>query len=269
MRVFSQGQLGQGLARAILALFVWSMLAGGIAVPASAQVSTRSAVNTQSTAVVPFCNSSAFHPQTLGGEVAAMVAADLEQRLTLDVLDAKDVQSAMDTLGLKVPITPPALIRLANELQVNTVVYGEIREAKVIQDKGQRCGQLTLALHVFSRVAQDDVNGALVTASSPNDINASSDELLNSALKQAVFQAITEMKTRPAVTASVIWAQGDQIFTNANTRGGIVEGMKMAAVRDNERIAEVLITEREPHGRGRQGHFRKRAPYRRLLDGAV
>ncbi len=68
MRVFSQGQLGQGLARAVLALFVWSMLSGGIAVlPAGAQVSTRSAVNTQSTAVVPFCNESSFPPANPGG----------------------------------------------------------------------------------------------------------------------------------------------------------------------------------------------------------
>ncbi len=92
------------------------------------------------------------------------------------------------------------------------------------------------------------MNGAVVTASSPNDLNASGDDLINSALKQAVFQAITEMKTRPAVKASVILAKGDQIFTNSSTRGGIVEGMKMVAVRDNERIAEVLITDANATG---------------------
>jgi len=248
MRVFSQGQLARGLARALMVAFVWSMLCSGIvAVPAGAQVPTRS-TSDQSTAVVPFYNQSAYHPETYGDEVAALVATDLEERLLLDVLDAGEVTLEMKNLGMKVPLDTPALVRLATQLDVKMMVYGDIREARVVMDKGGRYGQVTIGVHLFSRLAQGDVNGALITAHSPSDALGSADELIANALKQAVFQAIGEMKTRPAVTASVIFASGDQIFTNVGTRGGIMTGMKLVAVRGQQKIAEVLVTEARATG---------------------
>ncbi len=248
MRVFSQGQLAQGWARVLIVAFVWSALGSGIvAVPASAQVTTRSAT-AQSVAVVPFENKSAYKPETYGAEVAAAVAADLEQRLFLNVFTVEEVTREMKTLGLGLPMSEPALVRLGTQLEVNSLVWGEVREARVVMEGGERYGQVTLGVRLFDRVARADVNGALVTARSQSSAEASADDLIAKALEQAVFQAISEMKTRPTITAKVLWAKGDQMFSNTGTRGDVKPGMKMAAIRNGERIATVEITDADQTG---------------------
>lgn len=248
MRVLTQGQLAQGCARVLIAAFVWSVLSCGIVtVPAGAQVTTRSAT-TQSVAVVPFENKSGYRPDTYGDEVASAVAVDLEQRLLLDVYPAGEVSLQMKNLGLRPPLNTGDLVRLATELEVTMMVWGDVREARIVMEKGTRYGQVTVGIRLFDRVAQGDVNGALITAQSPPSAESSADDLIASALKQAVFLAVGEMKTKPPITAKVIWAKGGQIFTNTGTRGDVRPGLMMAAIRDGERIAVVRVTEADAVG---------------------
>lgn len=248
MRVFSQGRLAHGLARALRAAFLWSALFSGLAVlPAGAQVVTRSATS-QSVAVIPFQNLTNYCPDTYGSTAADAVAVDLRDRLSLDVLPNTEVALQMKNLGMSVPLPPQELVRLASELEVSMIVTGDVREADVVVDRGNRYARVTLGVLLFDRPTEGFVNGALVTAVSPSSLEASGDDLIAKALKQASFQAAQEMKTRPTITAMVLWSKGGRIFTNTGTRGGVMFGMKMAAIRGGQRIAEVRVTSTEPTG---------------------
>lgn len=248
MRVFSQGQLAQGLARILVAAFVWSMLFSGTAIlPASAQVVTRSATG-QSVAVLPFQNLSGYCPDTFGQTASDAVSVELRDRLLLDVLPNPEVTLQVKNLGMAVPMTTEELVRLATELEVSMIVTGEVRAANLMVDKGNRYAEVTLAVELFDRTSEGVINGALVTARSPSSLDAAGDDLIAKALKQAAFQAVQEMKTRPTITAMVLWAKEGRIFTNTGTRGGVVAGMQMAAIRGGQRIATVRITSTEATG---------------------
>jgi len=115
-------------------------------------------------------------------------------------------------------------------------------------DRGNRYARVTLGVLLFDRPTEGFVNGGLVTAVSPSSLEASGDDLIAKALKQASFQVVQEMKTRPTITAMVLWSKGGRIFTNTGTRGGVVFGMKMAAIRSGQHIAEIRITTTEATG---------------------
>jgi len=249
MRVCVKGQLAQRFAQALVAVFVWSaLLSGAFTVPAGAQIVTRAATATQSVAVLPFQNSSGYQPETFGATAAAEASRVLRDRLFLDVYSSKDVTDQMATLGMVEPLTYSQLTRLCSELDVNMALTGQVREAKIVMKKGDRRAEVTLGLELFDRISQAPVNGALVTVKSPSSQDASADELIQKALEQAVFQATQEMKTRPTVTARVIWASGTHIFTNSGTRDGLMEGMEMVATRGGERIALVKIIKAQATG---------------------
>jgi len=248
MRVFSQGQLAQRLAQVLVAAFVWSAVFSGLAIlPAGAQVVTRAATS-QSVAVLPFQNLTGYCPDTFGATAADAVAVELRDRLLLDVLPNAEVALQMKNLGMSVPPTSEELVRLATELEVGMIITGEVRQADLAVSRGSRYAEVTLGVLLFDRPSAGTVNGALVTARSPSSLEAAGEDLIAKALKQAAFQAVQEMKTRPTITAMVLWADGDRVFTNTGTRGGVVPGLKMAAIRDGQRIAEVQITSTEATG---------------------
>ncbi len=249
MRVLSHGRLARRIAQALLVAFLWSMtFMGAGMIPASAQISTR-ATTAQSIAVVPFENLTICEPETLGGKARALVSDELQTRLMLDVLSSKDVDDAMAELGLAVPLDEADLVRLATELEVGMIVTGKVTHAEVITEAGQSYAEVTLAVALFDRAAETTVNGAVVTARSPAAAaNAPAEDLIDKALKQAVFLAVQEMKTRPTVTAMVLWAKGNEIFTNSGTRAGVTTGLYMVAIRGGQRIATVQITSSEATG---------------------
>jgi hypothetical protein len=239
MRTFSEGRLARGIASLIAAAFVWSLgFTALVAVPASAQVVTRASTS-QSVAVVPFANLTELRPETLGDEAAAAVALELRDRLLLDVLPKQDVSLQMRNLGLVVPLSDVELIRLATELDVALMVTGEVRGARIVRTDEGRRGEVVLAVRLFDRMAGVDVNGALVTGQGPVIADASDELLIEKALEQTAFAAVEQMKSRPTITAMVLWARGNAVFLNVGTRGGLRTKMKMVAIRGGERIAVV------------------------------
>ncbi len=247
MRTFSRGPLARGIAYLLSFVFLWSFgFIGAGAVPASAQVVTKGAT-TQSVAVVPFQNRTKLRIGTLGDEAADAVAVELRDRLLLDVFPKADVSLQMRDLSMTPPLTDSEVVRLATELDVSLVVTGEVRGARIVRGKGGRFAEVILAVRLFDRVARADVNGALVSAVSPTS-DESEDVLIQKALQQAAFTAVQQMKSRPTVTAMVLWAREDVVFLNVGTRGGIRPGMKLVAVRGGERIGLAKVTEADAIG---------------------
>lgn len=249
MRVRPRGLLEQAGGYPIAVLLL-AALALNLAGPAGAQVVTRTA-STQSVAVVPFENLTKLPPETfpaLGDEAAAAVSVELRDRLLLDVLPAADVNLAMRDLGLTGPLSDAELVRLATQLEVVLLVAGQVRAAEIISSPEGRYGQVTLAVRLFDRIAGADVNGALVTAKGPASPDASDDVLVGKALHEAAFQAVQEMRSRPAITAMVLWSRDNLLFLNVGSRAGVMPGMKMVAVRNNIRIGLVQITDSDALG---------------------
>jgi hypothetical protein len=241
MRTFSEGRLARSIAYLLTAAFGWSAgLAGFAARPAEAQVVTRAATS-QSVAVIPFENRSSFRPETFGDEAAAAVTAELRDRLQLDVLPKADVVLQMRALGLQVPLSQAELIRLASELDVALLLSGEVRGARVKSGPEGRYGEVVLAVRLFDRVAKVDTNGALVVGKGPASPEASEEILLEKALQQAAFLVVELMKSRPTITAMVLWTRGEVAFLNVGSRGGVRTGMQMAVIRGGERIGRVEI----------------------------
>jgi hypothetical protein len=248
MRVFSKGRLARAIAHLLTLTFVWfAWLTGVGTVPAAAQIVTRAAT-TQSVAVVPFENLSGIRPDVLGEEASEAVSVELVERLLLDVLPEADVTLEMRALDLTAPLSDVELVRLAAELEVALLITGQVRAARLLRTPQGRYAEVVLAVRLFDRVARADVNGALVTAEAPASPDASDEVLMRKALAQAAFQAVEEMKSRPTITAMVLWSRGDTIFLNVGTRGGVRPGMQMVAIRGGERISLVKVTDADATG---------------------
>src|SRR5574340_791783 len=204
MRMFSLGAVSRAIAHGITAAVVCSaaLLALG-ATPAGAQISavggggSTRASTTQSVAMVPFENRSGYRSETFGQEASDAVATELRDRLNLDVLPKADTEMWLRNLGYKPPFSDQELSRLATELEVNMVMSGQIRSARVVQSRDGRYGEVTLAVVLFDRLAQADTNGALVSARGPASTEASDETLITKALQQAAFDATQQMRTRP------------------------------------------------------------------------
>jgi len=241
MRTLSKGRLARATAYVLTLVFAWSVgFTGLLTLPAEAQIVTRAATS-QSVAVVPFSNRTELRRETLGEDAAEAVSVELRDRLLLDVLPKADVTLQMSDLGLMAPLTDLELIRLATELDVALVITGEVRGARIVKEPAGRYGEVVLAVRLFDRVARADVNGAVATGKSPSSIDASDELLLQKALEQAAFSAIEQMKSRPTITAMVLWSRGDTVFLNVGSRGGVRSGMQMVAVRGGEPISRVKI----------------------------
>jgi len=220
------------------------------AAPAGAQVATRTA-QTQSMAVLPFCDLSGLPPDlypTLGEDASAAVAVELRDRLLVDVLPRADVNLVLRDLGMTPPLSDSQLVRMATELEVDLVVDGQIRQAEIHRSPEGRYAEVVLAVRVFDRVAQADVNGALTTARGPASMDLGEEALLRKAVEQAAFQAVQEMRSRPSVLAMVLWARDDVVFLNVGSRGGIKPGMRMVAIRAGQRIGLAQVTEADALG---------------------
>ncbi len=248
MRTFSKGRMATAIARLLTLAFVSSTWLTGIAaLPAGAQIVTRTAT-TQSVAVVPFDNLSDLRPETFGGEASDAIAVELRDRLFLDVLPKADITIQMRELGFTAPLSGVELVRVAAELEIVLLVTGQVRAARILDSREGRYAEVVLAVRLFDRLARDAVNGALVTGQGPASADASDEVLLRKALEQAAFQAIEEMRSRPTITAMVLWAQADKVFLNVGTRGGMRPGMKLVAIRGGERIAVVNVTDADAIG---------------------
>ena len=247
MRTFSEGRLARRIAYALSSVFLWSVGFMGLAVlPASAQIVVKG-TSTQSVAVVQFQNKSRVHPETLGDEASAAVSVELRDRLLLDVLPKADVSLQMRDLGMVPPLSDVEMVRLATELDVQMVVAGEVRGARIVQTRQGRYAEIVLLVRLFDRVARADVNGSLVGAVSPTS-DQSDEVLLEKALQQAAFAAVEQMKSRPTVAAMVLWSRADTVFLNVGTRGGVRPGMRLVAVRGGERIGLAKVTEADAIG---------------------
>jgi hypothetical protein len=197
---------------------------------------------------VPFENASGYRPETFGQEASDAVATELRDRISLDVLPKADVDLWLRDLGYKPPFSDVELARLATELEVPSIVTGQVRSARVVANRGERYAEITLAILLFDRNAQATTNGALVTSRSPASPEASDDTLITKALQQAAFDVVQSMRTRPTVTAMVLWARDATVFLNVGGRAGVEPGMKMVAMRQNLRIGMVEVTEASPIG---------------------
>ncbi len=257
MRTFSQGRVALGVMLA--AAFLWSVAAIGLAAPpAQAQVATGGRYGTpsvatrggaaQSVAVVPFENSSGYRTETFGQEASDAVATELRDRLLLDILPKSDVELWLRDLGYKPPLSDAELVRLASELEVNMVVTGQVRSVRVVSTPEGRAGEVVLAVLLFDRMAQTAVNGALIKVQGPPSTEASDDTLITKALQQAAFDVVQHMRTRPTVTAMVLWARDSTVFLNVGGRAGVENGMDMVAIRNGLRIGLAEVTEANPIG---------------------
>ncbi len=246
MRTFSKGRLARSIAYLLTVTVLFSFTGIG-ALPAAAQVVTRAATS-QTVAVLPFYNKTSFRPETLGDEAAATVSVELRDRLLLDVLPKADVALQMSDLGLKVPLSEAEMVRLATELDLTLLVAGEVRGARIVKTRTERYAEVVLAVRLFDRIARTDVNGAVAIGKGPGSPEMSDDELMAKAMEQAAFSAVEQMKSRPTITAMVLWARGDFVFLNVGTRGGLRPGVKLVAVRGGERIGLVEVTESDAIG---------------------
>ncbi len=246
MRTFSKGRLARGIAYLLTVSFLWTITSMG-ALPATAQVVTRAATS-QTVAVIPFSNRTNYRPETLGDEAAAAVSVELRDRLLLDVLPKADVVLQMSDLGLKSPLSEVEMVRLATELDLMLMVTGEVRGARIVRTRDDRYAEVVLAVRLFDRIARADVNGAIAVGKGPGSPELSDDELMSKALDQAAFSAVEQMKSRPTITAMVLWAKGDLVFLNVGTRGGLRPGIRMVAVRGGERIGLLEVTESDAIG---------------------
>ncbi len=248
MRTFLRGRWARVIAQALTLTFLWSAAFLCLPVPpAKAQIAMRTAA-TQSVAVVPFDNRSRFGAETLGQEAAEAVTVELRERLLLDVLPGTDVELVMHDLSLKVPLSDSELVRLATELEVTMVVAGELRAVDLRDGRGGRRAHVTLAVVLFDRVAEDTVNGALVDVVGPAVADGDDMTLVRKAIEQAAFEAVREMRTRPTITATVLWNREDTVYVSAGSRAGLKPGTQMAVIRSGQRLGLVEITSADPLG---------------------
>ena len=215
-------------------------IVGGFAVPtpAAAQMAI------MEVAVVDFRNVSKVPNEMFGTMATDAVAVELLGSGKFGVTKADDLQAAMEALGYKDKgkratkfiLTPSMMVRLGSELEVNSVVSGEITSIKV--DSGKKKAEVRLVVRILDVASGEWVNGAIATGTSNPRIGYTADkdtdwviEAINSAARKAMETLVQYIIPEATIVGTV---GTNEVLLNKGSQDGLTEDMEMIVLRLGE-----------------------------------
>jgi hypothetical protein len=252
MRTLRKGRLARALASMLLVIFAGPVLGWGLALPASAQLTTQTQM--ESVAVVPILNRTAIQSLPSLGEpkeLAARAREEVNRQLlatqVYDVTALSETDTKMTELGLRSPLDEQSFDRLGAPaaLGVDGIVFGEIRSAGIERLGASRRGMVVLMLAIYDLPTRTLRAGTITRATSSlalADSSVSDETLIDEAVNQAVDQAIRDIRSHRPLTGIVQWSQGKDVTINIGEPQGVKESMQFVVLRDGARIGIIEIT---------------------------
>ena len=198
-------------------------------------------------AVLNFSNSSGVGGALIGNKASAAVETQLIESGRYDVVKSDLVTKTMSDLSLTYPLGRQGLTQLAQALEADAIVTGDV--VRVVRDPKTNQVRVTLRIEMTDRTSGELTNGAVSTGESGirPDFSGAQDVLLDEALNKVAFGAVRSMNDRilPEGTVFATSSRGGAIeaLLNIGTNSGVVGGMEFIVLRNREQVARLRATE--------------------------
>jgi len=188
-----------------------------------------------------------------GGDAYGRMAADAVYgefsklgKYSLTPQDSVDRQMA--ELGFQPPLNRVEdQLRLATNLGASTVVSGEIKDWRIVDDNGGKRADVLVRVFVRDVASGQLVNGAAVGASSSRRMGEVSEEtLLSEAFASAAFEIVRQVESNSLPNATVLNTLEKTALINQGARTGFKVGMNVIVLRGREQVAEATVSEVDP-----------------------
>jgi hypothetical protein len=180
----------------------------------------------------------------LGRKAADAVAVELGRSGEYEVVPRQRMEEVLSTIsGLRPPYTPLTQIHLAQSLNVNNVVTGEVVSAVVaapttLRDISNRRGaRVQINVRQLEAISGDLTIGARVAevaTSAPREINieVDADLLVDDALNKAAFSAVRSIRQTRLVETTILNTTVDFVEMDRGFRNGVRPGQRYTVLRD-------------------------------------
>jgi hypothetical protein len=179
-----------------------------------------------SLAVLDFNNKSDYKTGMLGRQFSDSLSLALQSTGKFSVVPRTDLDSALQDLGVSIPMDFAAQAMVADKLNVPYAVSGDIEKVSILHTKTGTFAQVTANVYVVSKLTRLPINGARVIQSSSPKIGyvGNKDALVYEALSTAAYQVAQQIIDNRMPIASVLITDTDG---NVRLRGGSMMGLKV------------------------------------------
>jgi len=243
--------IGRGPAIVLALLLIGVLCAVGILGMRSAVVRAAEEPTTtkgNAVAVVDFLNNSGFNGPALGRSAADALVLALDQTKLFEPLQRSEVDQALARLGFTIPLNRAAAARLGQELLVDRVASGVINNVHFEQTGQGRVAVADITVTLLAVDSEEYVNGARVVRSSTPKPGYTADdsELVDEALTLATYQAARSLVTSKGPAITIIGATPTEVYLNAGSRSGLLEGTDLVVMRFGEKVGRLKVTKIDP-----------------------
>ena len=189
-------------------------------------------------AVVDFVNQKA-KGTTYGAAAAKAMSGSLSRTGKYDVQATETVARVVEGMGLTQPLPDITnVLRVANEMKVQTVVTGEIADYLIVKSGAGKQARVSIRAVCYDVASGLPVNGAAVSASSIVRSGDVTDEtLINDAIGQATSLAVSQISSQTLPTGTVLSASVSSALINSGSQTGFAQGMHVIITRGRQQVA--------------------------------
>lgn len=183
-----------------------------------------------------------------GQTAAQKVTNELTKTTKYDVIPVETVNRTAEGLGLQMPVTGlTSLVRLGQELHLNSIVTGEIANYRVVTSGSTKHADVIMRVIVTDVASGLAVNGAALVAHSTDRTGDVSDKtLVDEAIASGAYTAINEIQNKSLPTGTILNTLEKNALINQGSRSGFQNGQKVIVVRGREQVAAGTIYDVEP-----------------------
>ncbi len=200
---------------------------------------------TYSVGVVDFINESGVQGELLSRLATDAVVVEMAKSNRYDVsISRAMINTAMEKLDLRPPLTKLGLVRLGEELSAEAMLEGSIRVVQLTGTGATRRASVTLVVQMIDQASGEIINGAVQTGSSSSRVGfeADDDSLITEAINNAAFLCVKTMVDYIIPEATIMMnIKESQVILNKGARDGIKSGMRMIVLRQREIIGYIEI----------------------------
>ena len=221
---------------------VLMFLGGGVSAQAQGMTDlTRQAL--PQWAVLDFNNDSGYGGAEIGRQASDSLVLEVGKTNKIDVVPRQQVLSAIQNLGLSVPLDSVATQKLGRELNVDAVVTGSV--ATVAFDNSPRRATASVIVKVVDSSTGLFINGAIAQGTStPRPIGTNDDDsLVNQAIDNATFAAVRQIVNYSLPKATIMQAEDENtVLLNKGTKDGIYDGLDMVVTRRGSEVGRIRVS---------------------------
>lgn len=183
------------------------------------------------------------------GKIAADAIAEEAAKTNKVLVTPQDtIARKMTELGLEAPVNDKEKqIRLGQSIPVNTLVFGDVVDYRVVEVGNGKQGEVVMNVQVRDVASGLVVNGAAVKGSSAiRTGDVSDDTLITEAISDAAFKAVSQISGTQLPFATVLNTTEKVALLNRGERSGFQTGQEVVIVRNRDQVASGKVISVDP-----------------------